>query len=187
MCLFNVISVITTSSNHTRLVDFSASLLESPFALMKACCQLAETLVSFLLLQQLNEDFYYLQRGFRSGKCSLLWVKPSKDRLCKFPTLFLVQYQISMHDQWCSSAGAPLRHLYQCIGRCLQMGPLYKQKAGSLYLWVPAPVKVPESIKLPLHPWAWTMNLVLSELAEYSKERLFRLSDFYQQFCGQVT
>jgi len=26
---------------------------------MKACCQLAETLVSFLLLQQLSEDFYY--------------------------------------------------------------------------------------------------------------------------------
>jgi len=40
------ISVITTSSNHTRLVDFNASLLESPFALMKACCKLAETLVS---------------------------------------------------------------------------------------------------------------------------------------------
>jgi len=59
MCLFNVISVITTSSNHTRLVDFSAPLLESPFALMKACCQLAETLVLFLLLQQLSEDFYY--------------------------------------------------------------------------------------------------------------------------------
>ena len=36
-----------------------APLLESPFALMKACCQLAETLVSFLLLQQLSEDFYY--------------------------------------------------------------------------------------------------------------------------------
>jgi len=35
-------------------------LLESPFALMKACCQLAETLVSFLLSQQLSEeDFYY--------------------------------------------------------------------------------------------------------------------------------
>ena len=60
MCLFNVISVITTSSNHTRLVDFNASLLKSPFALMKACCQLAETLVSFLLLQQLSEDYYYL-------------------------------------------------------------------------------------------------------------------------------
>jgi len=59
MCLFNVISVITTSSNHARLVDFNAPLLESPFALMKACCQLAETLVSFLLLQQLSEDFYY--------------------------------------------------------------------------------------------------------------------------------
>ena len=59
MCLFNVISVITTSSNHTRLVDFNAPLLESPFALMKACCQLAETLVSFLLLQQSSEDFYY--------------------------------------------------------------------------------------------------------------------------------
>ena len=59
MCLFNVINVITTSSNHTRLVDFNAFLLESPFALMKACCQLAETLVSFLLLQQLSEDFYY--------------------------------------------------------------------------------------------------------------------------------
>jgi len=58
-CLFNVISVITTSSNHTRLMDFNASLLESPFALMKACCQLAETLVWFLLLQQLSEDFYY--------------------------------------------------------------------------------------------------------------------------------
>jgi len=28
------------------------------FALMKACCQMAETLVSFLLLQQLSEDFY---------------------------------------------------------------------------------------------------------------------------------
>jgi len=27
---------------------------------MKACCQLAETLVSFLLLQQLSEDFYYV-------------------------------------------------------------------------------------------------------------------------------
>ena len=53
----NFIHVITTSSNHTRLVDFSAPLLESPFALMKACCQLAETLVSFLLLQQLSEDF----------------------------------------------------------------------------------------------------------------------------------
>jgi len=39
----------------------TAPLLESPFALMKACCQLAETLVSFLLLQQLSEDFcYYL-------------------------------------------------------------------------------------------------------------------------------
>ena len=38
LCLFNVISVITTSSNHARLVDFNASLLESPFALMKACC-----------------------------------------------------------------------------------------------------------------------------------------------------
>jgi len=24
------------------------------------------------------------------------------------------QYQISMYDQWCSAAGAPLRHLYQC-------------------------------------------------------------------------
>jgi len=59
MCLFNGISVITTSSNHTRLVNFNAPLLESPFALMKACCQLAETLVSFLLLQQLSEDFYY--------------------------------------------------------------------------------------------------------------------------------
>jgi len=47
--LFSVIiSVITTSSNHARLVDFSASLLESPFALMKACCCLAETLASFL-------------------------------------------------------------------------------------------------------------------------------------------
>ena len=35
-------------------------LLESPFALMNACCQLAETLVSFLLSQQLSEeDFYY--------------------------------------------------------------------------------------------------------------------------------
>ena len=56
MCLFNVINVITTSSNHTRLVDFNASLHESPVALMKACCQLAETLVSFLLLQQLSED-----------------------------------------------------------------------------------------------------------------------------------
>jgi len=56
MYLFNVISVITTSSNHTRLVDFNASLLESPFALMKACCQLAETLVSFLLLQQFSES-----------------------------------------------------------------------------------------------------------------------------------
>ena len=41
------------------LVDFNASVLESPFALMKACCQLAETLTSFLLLQQLSEDFYY--------------------------------------------------------------------------------------------------------------------------------
>jgi len=51
LCLFNVISVITTSSNHTRLVDFNASLLESPFALMKACYQLTETLVAFLLLQ----------------------------------------------------------------------------------------------------------------------------------------
>jgi len=59
MCLFNVISVITTSSNHTRVEDFNASLLESPFALMKACCQLAETLVSFLLLQQLRADFYH--------------------------------------------------------------------------------------------------------------------------------
>jgi len=59
MCLFNVISVFTTPSNHPRLVDFSAPLLESPFALMKACCQLAETLVSFLVLQQLSEDFYY--------------------------------------------------------------------------------------------------------------------------------
>jgi len=59
MCLFNGISVITMSSNHTRLVNFNAPLLESPFALMKACCQLAETLVSFLLLQQLSEDFYY--------------------------------------------------------------------------------------------------------------------------------
>jgi len=59
MCLFNVISVFTTSSNHTRLVDFNAPLLESPFFPMKACCQLAETLVSFLLLQQLSEDFYY--------------------------------------------------------------------------------------------------------------------------------
>jgi len=49
MCLFSVISVITTSSSHTRLVDFNASLLELPLALMKACCQLAETLVSFLL------------------------------------------------------------------------------------------------------------------------------------------
>ena len=54
LCLFHVISAITTSSNHARLVDFSASLLESPFALMKACCQLAETLMSFLLLQQLS-------------------------------------------------------------------------------------------------------------------------------------
>jgi len=60
MCLFNGISVITTSSNHTRLVNFNAPLLESPFAVMKACCQLAETLVSFLLLQQLSEDFYYV-------------------------------------------------------------------------------------------------------------------------------
>jgi len=42
MCLFNVISVITTSPNHTRLVDFNAPLLESSFALMHACCQLAE-------------------------------------------------------------------------------------------------------------------------------------------------
>ena len=67
MRLFNVISVITTSSNHTHLVDFNASLLESPFALMKAavtCCQLAETLVSFLLLQQLSEDFYYFIHWF---------------------------------------------------------------------------------------------------------------------------
>ena len=40
-------------------MDFNAPLLESPFALMKACCQLAETLASFLLLQQLSEDFYY--------------------------------------------------------------------------------------------------------------------------------
>jgi len=31
------------------------------------------------------------------------------------------------------------------------------------------------------------MNSVRSELAEYSKEQLFGLSDFYQQFCGQVT
>jgi len=38
LCLFNVISVITTSPNHARLVNFNASLLESPFALMKACC-----------------------------------------------------------------------------------------------------------------------------------------------------
>jgi len=53
------VGVITTSSNHTRVVDFNASLLESPFTVMKACCQLAETLVSFLLLQQLSEDFYY--------------------------------------------------------------------------------------------------------------------------------
>ena len=37
-CLFNVISVITTSSNHARLMDFSASLLDSLFALVKACC-----------------------------------------------------------------------------------------------------------------------------------------------------
>jgi len=59
LCFFSVISVVTASSNHTRLVDFSAPLLESPFVLMKACCQLAETLVSFLLLQQLSEDFYY--------------------------------------------------------------------------------------------------------------------------------
>ena len=67
MCLFNVISVITTSSNHTRLVDFNASLLESPFALMKACCQLAETLVSFLLLQQLSEDLLKAQ-------CLWMWL-----------------------------------------------------------------------------------------------------------------
>jgi len=58
-CLFNVISVITTSSIHMCLVDFNAPLLESPFALMKACCQLAEMLVLFLLLQQLSEHFYY--------------------------------------------------------------------------------------------------------------------------------
>jgi len=38
LCLFNVISVVTTSSNYARLVDFNASLLESPFALMKVCC-----------------------------------------------------------------------------------------------------------------------------------------------------
>ena len=31
------------------------------------------------------------------------------------------------------------------------------------------------------------MNSVRSELAEYSKDPLFGLSDFYQQFCGQVT
>jgi len=37
-CLFNVISVITTSSNHARLMDFSASLLDSLFVLVKACC-----------------------------------------------------------------------------------------------------------------------------------------------------
>jgi len=42
-----------------RLVDFNAFLFELPFALMKACCWLAETFVSFLLLQQLSEDFYY--------------------------------------------------------------------------------------------------------------------------------
>jgi len=36
--LFNVISVINTPSNHTHLVNFNASLFESPFALMKACC-----------------------------------------------------------------------------------------------------------------------------------------------------
>jgi len=38
LCLFNVISVINTPSNHTHLVNFNASLFESPFALMKACC-----------------------------------------------------------------------------------------------------------------------------------------------------
>jgi len=54
LCLFNVISVITTSSNHARLVDFNASLLEAPIALMKACCWLAKTLVPFSLLQQLS-------------------------------------------------------------------------------------------------------------------------------------
>jgi len=64
MCFFNVICVITTSSNHTRLVYFNAPLLESPFALMKACCQLVETLVSFLLLQQLSEDLYYNKNMF---------------------------------------------------------------------------------------------------------------------------
>jgi len=26
-----------------------------------------------------------------------------------------------MHDQWYSAAGASLRHLYQCISRCLQI------------------------------------------------------------------
>jgi len=70
MCLFNVISVITTSSNHTRLVDFNSPLLESPFALMKACCQLAETLVSFLLLQQLSDDFYYESHLSDKARCS---------------------------------------------------------------------------------------------------------------------
>jgi len=33
---------------HARLVDFNASLYELQFALMKACCYLAETLASFL-------------------------------------------------------------------------------------------------------------------------------------------
>jgi len=50
-----------------------------------------------------------------------------------------------------------------------------------------APVRVPASIKVPLHPWAWTMNSVRSELARYSKEQLFEVSDCYQQFCGHVS
>ena len=47
-CSFKVvISVITMSSNYARSVKFTALLFESPFTLMKAYCQLAETSCRF--------------------------------------------------------------------------------------------------------------------------------------------
>jgi len=66
-------------------VDFNAPLLESPFALMKACCQLAETLMSFLLLQQLSEDFYY----------EILYSNHFKEILFEFFFVLLVNYLLT--------------------------------------------------------------------------------------------
>jgi len=50
-----------------------------------------------------------IQCGFRTGRYSLLRIQAAKDRLCGFPTLFLIQYSISIHDRWCNFGG-------RCIG-----------------------------------------------------------------------